>query len=257
MSISVRPRHITPRAYLRRQRTSDGPVVVCLGDSMTRGDLGGNWVNLLRARYAHRSYTFVNAGINGDLTWNVRKRVDQVVACRPDVVTLLVGGNDVIASHDAHTYRQYRWQKRIPCVPTIEWSVEIVSEIITRLQAETSARIALLDIAFLGEDLTSEINRQVSEYNEALRKVAAQHGVPVLPLHDALVDLLPGDHRAPLYEVSTKPMMTAAAGHYLLRRPWDDIGRARGLAATVDHVHLSDRAAARAAELVAGFIEQE
>ena len=49
-------------------------------------------------------------------------------------------------------------------------------------------------------------------------------------------------------------MIRASLSHNWLHRPWDRISAANGLAALTDHVHLNDRAAALAADLVADFI---
>ena len=152
--------------------------------------MSADYLALLRARLAGHGYEFVNAGINGNLAWNVLQRLDDVIACRPDAVTLLVGTNDVLATLGPPWEPMYRRQQHITVTPTLAWYVENVRAIIDRLRAETGARLAILDLPPLGEDLASEINGRIREYNEALRAVAAETGVPVLPLHDRLVALL-------------------------------------------------------------------
>lgn len=49
----------------------------------------------------------------------------------------------------------------------------------------------------IGEDLSSDINRRVDTYNQALRQVAAAHAVQCLPVHDTLASLLPAAHDPP------------------------------------------------------------
>jgi acyl-CoA thioesterase I len=196
----------------------------------------------------------VNAGINGNLAWNVLQRLDDVVACRPDAVTLLVGTNDVLGTLGEPWEPMYRRQQHIPVTPTLAWYVENVRAIIDRLQAETGARLAILDLPPVGEDLDSEINGRVVEYNAALRQVAADSGVPVLPLHDRLVALLPADGAPPPFGGSRGLMGSAIFRRLVLRRTWDEVSEAHGLALLTDHVHLSDRAAAVAAELVEGWL---
>ncbi|MEV0617402.1 GDSL-type esterase/lipase family protein [Nonomuraea sp. NPDC050404] len=72
------------------------PRVVAAGASMTQGALGADWVAALRARPELGGYEFVNAGINGNTTDDLRLRMDtDVVACRPAAVTILIGTNDV------------------------------------------------------------------------------------------------------------------------------------------------------------------
>jgi len=88
--------------------------------------------------------------------------------------------------------REAYWRlQHIPQASALGWYTECVDEILTRLQSQTSARIAVLDIPMIGEDLTSDINRRVDSYNQALRRIAAAHAAQCLPLHDRLASLLP------------------------------------------------------------------
>ncbi len=195
-----------PRAFLRNARPrATRTLVVCAGDSFTHGVMSADYLATLRGRLGSDGYEFVNAGINGNLAWNVLQRLDDVVACRPDAVTLLVGTNDVLATLGPAWEPMYRRQQHIPVTPTLAWYVENLRAIIDRLQAETGARLAILDLPPLGEDLDSEINDRVREYNAALREVAAASGVSVLPLHDRLVDASPGRPHAPTLRGPPEP----------------------------------------------------
>ena len=49
-------------------------------------------------------------------------------------------------------------------------------------------------------------------------------------------------------------MVRAILSHTVLRRSWDDISRRNGLTVLTDHIHLNDRAAGIAADLVEGAI---
>jgi lysophospholipase L1-like esterase len=55
----------------------------------------------VQPRFAPCGYEFVNAGIDGDDAWNVLARIGDVVRCEPDIVTLLVGSNHVVATSSA------------------------------------------------------------------------------------------------------------------------------------------------------------
>ncbi len=216
--------------------------------------MSADYVGLLRARLGQDGYAFVNAGINGNLAWNVLQRLDDIVACRPDAVTLLVGTNDVLATLGEPWEPMYRRQQHIPVTPTLAWYVESVRGIIDRLRAETGVHLAILDLPPVGEDLDSEINGRVVEYNAALREIAAEAGLRVLPLHDRLVALLPADGTPPPFEGRRGLMGSAIFRRLVLRRSWDEISEAHGLALLTDHVHLNDRAAAVVAELVAEWL---
>ena len=72
--------------------------------------------------------------------------------------------------------------------------------------------------------------------------MAAEAGVEVLPLHDRLVALLPEGHMPPPFEGRRDLMGSALVRRLVLRRSWDEISEAHGLALLTDHLHLNDRA---------------
>jgi lysophospholipase L1-like esterase len=246
----------TPEAFARTGRRPDATtLVVCAGDSITQGQVSANYVNRLKADWEPRGHQFVNAGINGQLAYNVAQRLDAIIACRPDVVTLLVGTNDVNAGFDDEWQQRYRKQQHLPVAPTMAWYRKHIEMILTRLRDETDARIAVIEIPILGEDLSSRMNGLVDAYNAELHAAAAAHEIPCLPLNAELQAALPPDHRPAPYEGSVSLVAKAAMGHLLLRRSWDDIGRRNGLALLTDHIHLNDRAADILADLVGGFLD--
>lgn len=243
----------SPRRFLAAIKpVGNGPVVVCAGDSITRGVASANYLRGLRDVFAWESIAFVNAGVNGDLAWNVLQRLDEIIDCQPDVVTLLVGGNDVNATLRAGNSRLYRWFKRLPQHPTIEWYAHCVNATLERLQRETDARLVVLEISFIGEDLSSEFNQRVAEYNKQLRLIADRRGVPCLPLYQRLADLLPAGHRPVPYtgRMLSEPMLM------MLRRRLPGLRRHDGdeLVMLTDQIHLSGRAGAVVTQLIAEFI---
>jgi len=61
-------------------------VVVCIGDSLTHGRVSYNYIDMLTEKLNPEGYEFVNAGINGELAYNVLKRIDEVIKCKPDYI---------------------------------------------------------------------------------------------------------------------------------------------------------------------------
>jgi lysophospholipase L1-like esterase len=225
-------------------------LVACVGDSITRGSVSADWVGLLRDRLRNGGVEVLNEGVNGNLAWNVGQRLDEVIARRPDVVTLLVGTNDVNATLDEGSQRSYRRGQHLPVRATLPWYEANVAAILDRLASQTEARVLVLDLPMLGEDLSSELNGAVDTYNAALRAICAERAVECLPLHDRLAALLPLGHRPPPYTGDRVLMVRAILSHHVLRRSWDDISARNGLAVLTDHIHLNDRAAAVVADLI-------
>lgn len=246
----------TTKAFLREGRAPGATkVVLCLGDSITEGVGSADWVAKLRSQVGTQGIQFVNAGVAGDLSWNVLQRLDAVIACDPDIVTLLVGTNDVAAVSSAFPLFLLR-MKGIRQAPTLEWYVENVSHILQRLQSETRAQIAILEIPMTGEDLASAINQRIGKYNEALRDVAVERDVACLPLYERLAKLIPPDHIPLPYNAKMWPVVKAQFQRQVLRSSWDHIADRNGLVLHVDHTHLGERAAQVVAQLVAEFVAQ-
>jgi lysophospholipase L1-like esterase len=230
-------------------------TVVCLGDSITQGQVSANYVELLKAAVGFEGTTFVNAGINGDLAFNIAQRLDAVINQKPDAITLLVGTNDVNSQFNSEWLARYRKDQKLPRDPDLTWFVEQLDSVLGRLRGETSARIAILEIPPLGEDLASRMNELVSEYNSELRRLAAKHDVEVLPLNQRLVELLPKGKPVPAYEGKASKVMAAAASHLLLRRSWNKVSEKNGLTLLTDHIHLNERAAGIIADLISDFLK--
>lgn len=220
-------------------RKPDGrPTVVAAGSSSTQGTLGADWVGALRDRPELRAYEFVNAGVNGNTSADLRRRVDNdIVACHPTAVTILIGGNDVL---DDAPLEQYR---------------DNLGAIVDRVKSRTGARIALMSLVPIGEDLDAGLNRKLLAYNTVISETAAGAGVDYLPVHERLADLLRQSHGRPAaYDFSFPLAFGAAAQHHLLGHSWDEVARNGGRELHVDHLHLNDRGGAVITELAARWL---
>jgi lysophospholipase L1-like esterase len=230
--------------------------VVCLGDSLTRGQISTDYVKMLAARTSADEFEFTNAGVNAELAENTLRRLDSVVALRPDLVTVLIGSNDVDASmSEKNTSRVVRMNK-LSRRPTIETFGEDVTAIIERLANETSARIGLLSLPVLGEELDSESLRRSRQYSDVLKQIAQAQGVAYLPLNERQIEYLKAGGFTPgtRYRDGVGLLAGGAIQHFILRRSLDDIGRRRGLALTTDLKHQNTRGATVIADVIEEFL---
>jgi acyl-CoA thioesterase I len=232
-------------------RPSGRPVLVCAGDSITHGAMSANWVSQVASSAASVADT-VNAGVNGNLAWNLLSRLDEIIACRPSVVTVLIGTNDALAHISDAWSDGYMKGQRLPQRPTAQWYEANLQRIVERLQSETSAAIALMSLPPLGDEAEGRWHDLIAPYNAIIHAVAARAGVPVLPVHEDVSELI--THRPPVPWDGTKKLMgRAVVRRFLLRRSWDVIARQHGFSTTTDAVHLNERAGARIAALVEQF----
>src|ERR1700677_2548700 len=165
-------------------------TVVCFGASLTAGTVSCNYLDLLSARPALSGFRFVNHGVNSDLAWNGLQRLDAALVERPDFFTILIGTNDVNATLSERNRIRYLQFNHLPTEPTLEWYEETMTTVVRRVREETGARVALLSLAVIGEDLEHEANRQLERYNEAIRRVAAAEKADYLPLNETMIAYL-------------------------------------------------------------------
>jgi len=138
----------------------------------------------------------------------------------------------------------------------LSWYEENLTTIVQRLKEETRARLALLTLAVIGEDLEHEANRKIVLYNDAVRRVARQEDIACLPLHERMVDYLREheEDRADLpprlaYRDGLHNIGNAVALH-ASGLSWDDVSRRNGLLVTTDCLHLNSVGAGMIADLI-------
>ena len=231
---------------------------VCLGDSFTRGQVSADYIKMLEQRPVADRFRFTNAGVNGDLAYNALQRLDSVINLQPDTVTVLLGTNDANASLSEKNIRMMTRMKKLPKRPTIEWYRENLTAIVDRLAKETSARIALLSLPVLGEELGSEPVRRSADYSAVVNEIADTRAVTYLPLNERQVGYLTAGGFAPGIRFRDGRVLSAGAAtqHFVLRRSFDSIARRRGLQLTTDLIHQNTRGATMIADLIEQFLAQ-
>ncbi len=89
----------SPAAFLESNPDRTGKkVVVCVGDSITHGRVSHNYVDMTAGKLSDRGFIIVNAGVNSELAYNVLSRIDEIIRCKHDYVTILIGTNDANSS---------------------------------------------------------------------------------------------------------------------------------------------------------------
>jgi acyl-CoA thioesterase-1 len=135
------PQH-SPRDFMKRGRSQETRfVVVTAGDSVTQGTFSADYVGFLRDRLGAKGYEFVNAGVNGEKSADLLNRIQSTVDCKPDAITILIGINDVqaVVGMGGRSRPAAESDGLDPFRRNLE-------QIVTLVQSETSAPIALLSI---------------------------------------------------------------------------------------------------------------
>jgi len=238
-------------------------IVACLGSSTTASRGIFNWIAELEKRLRNQRFRFVNLGVGGDLSYNALGRLPEVVACRPDLVVILIGANDILAQVFPRLHRFYRRWKRLPQAPSAEWFQQNLREIVRGLKAQTSAAIALASLAQVGEapdsshPVQAELNRQFEQYREIIQTIAREEGVGYIPFYERFHEQIvaaPG-------RAFTRFRFASFYRDYIFREfilglSVDAIARLNRWRFHIDGVHLNSRGGMILAELVQAFLEE-
>lgn len=141
---------------------------------------------------------------------------------------MLLGANDVNGSMDSPAALEYyRKNKNLPQDPTLAWYVECMKEIIDQLKTQTKAKITIISIPILGENLNHEANKKVIEYNVALQNLCKENNIGYIDFHVKQVEYLlkypPANPQSLPIEFSI--IKKAILRRFLLRQGWDTIGK--------------------------------
>lgn len=241
-----------PNAQNRQQIDSSKKVLVCFGDSNTHGNVSYNWVNDLSSQMS--DYQIFNAGINSDLTYTLLRRIDEVIACKPDFITILIGTNDVNSTMGKIMEKRYQDLGRVSkdISPNFEGFKKNYIEIIRQLKAKTQARIAVMSLPVMGEDLAHEANLKADKYSDFIKELASDEQLIYLPVREKQKEFLQKNPQ-PLkhtFEETYKLLNFSVIGYYLLGKSWDEISAKHGFQLTPDNLHQNSIAGGMIRDLV-------
>ncbi|MGY5858914.1 MAG: GDSL-type esterase/lipase family protein [Candidatus Thorarchaeota archaeon] len=239
------------------QKQEGKEVIVFAGDSVTHGKIGENYVEMMSDRLDMDQFDIVNAGINSHLAWNLLQRLDEIINCEPDFVTILIGTNDANAATSEEEANDYVKRMELPRIPDQNWYQETLHKIVTSLQERTHAKIGLISIPPIGEDPDHFAFKISAEHVKTIKDVASVTGVTYLPFNEVMLEYLeshPGNPTYPI-EKGIREMSVACFKRYILRKDWDSIGEARGFQLHIDYLHLNTKGASMLTEMIEAFIE--
>lgn len=221
--------------------------LVFLGDSLTWGGYGGNFVAEVAKLLPQ--HEVINTGMGGDTVVNLLDRLDEdVLAHKPDGVFVMIGGNDAISSCQPDTKHYYRRRKGAPeGIMTLALFTQTYRELLTQIQlAHAQAWVGLPTMEY--NPMTVAATR---EFNDATAEVARTLNIPVL---DLMEKFPPGD-------VPDRPDLSMDYIRQIGQREtdgWDDYEAERqrqGFLYTFDGLHLTPNTAKQLAQVIVDFLE--
>ncbi len=221
---------------------NDKPVVVCCGDSITHGHIGYDWVSSLREKDDSKIY--INAGVNADLTWNLNQRVDDIIKHNPDYITILIGTNDAIGSQPVKSIQDYYIQtKNLPHSPSIDWFEEQIEIFVDEIKKNTSAKIAITTLPWLGEQEDTSIMNVIKNHNKIIKRIAVKYDLFILDLFSKFKEQIVSNDSIPYTTSELRRLrgLRAVILYYIFGWSWTKIGEKYKLKLLCDHIHLNEK----------------
>lgn len=239
-----------------KSRFSGKRAVVCIGDSITHAKTGCNYVDILGKRLGS-DYVMVNAGVNSELSYNVLQRLDGIIKCEPDFVTILIGTNDSKDSFSEEAAAKKMKQMKLPRRPGAEWFQSNLVEMISRLKAKTNARIAILSLPPITEDINHPRYIHSLQFVRIIKAAAQEQRIAYLPLRERTEKVISKIHSKPSLKFEDRELeaQLGFVRNYLFKTGWDDISRENGFVFLTDYVHLNCESAKMISDMIEEFIK--
>jgi len=244
--------------YLKTKEHENKKIIACIGDSLTHGNIGQSWVDYLREEFPN--YVFLNEGINGNTAWQVLQRLNPILECKPALIILMIGTNDALGSFDRDSGLRYKKNNNLPEVPTLEKYKEQLPKLIDKIAIQS--KVAICTLPPIGENMDSEVNKHVNEFNDYIELIATEKKISLLTVSDALWSDIDSRTYSLKFEYNPKaiPLLRRIFGgifhHYLFKKSWNDIAKAKGQWILFDQIHLNERGAEIVYKVVENLISK-
>ena len=245
-----------PKTYLKNKRDNGKEIVVLIGDSLTHGNVQPSWVNSMRKKMGE-NFEFINAGINGETTNDVLNRINEILACDPNIATLLIGNNNLMGSFERNE-RNYKKSKQV------EWSIngfENEYRMIVNKLIENNIKLAVSSLMSYGEEIGSDEFERTREYCKIIKKIAEEFSLYYIPLFEEIEKYLiekGGNTNLPKIENDSLIMLqNFMVKKILLKQSWDKISTDSRFKVTLDHIHFNNYSANLMESMVSEFIKSK
>lgn len=256
-----RPPRNNPREIIKELEEGKLPPkikVVFVGDSITHGNMSVNYINFVKERLNPDRYLFINAGINADTTYDVLLRLDDIIALHPDIVTILIGTNDVLQSLGLSPLKVIRdiLKHATYSTPTKDSFRQNLIQIVERLLSQTNATIALCSLPPLTEDPSSRPFQETIAFSEIIKDIAQKYSLSYLPVNETMRAYLSEHPSSPSCDLIPSNVEKIYLKELFLRKSFDEISHEYGFELLVDNIHLNSKGAKIVADLIVDFISK-
>ncbi len=255
----------SPKNFLKNNNELHNPKekIIFIGDSLTHGTMSINYINMIKKNLGEKKYTYINAGINGDHTYNILSRIQDIINCQPDIAIVLAGTNDALGIYFKNLIKSTMKRKNLIEIPSDEVFIKNMNQIIQKLKEKTSAKIILLSIPPFGENPNTKAFALSKRYSNILENIAKEKNITFLPVFRKMKEKLnqknDGTSSNPKYSFQDFHKLVALAPmkKIFLFKSFDRISKDWGFNLLIDQIHLNSKGAKVIAELIINLIQSK
>jgi len=213
--------------------------ILFIGDSITEGKLGINFVEMIKQRYP--DIHCHNKGKGGDTLMGITTRLIEILKKDKHQYSVLVieaGLNDILLPH-----LKLRWPfMRIKRVTTASQIGCVLDQRLKLIISLTKAKIILTTLSCIGETFNSQLNHKRRLVNEQIKKIGNKYDVYVADVSSFFDDIILNSNSSTY--LLDNPVNLVIDYFRSKKSVWaDNISRKRNLKLTIDGGHLNSKGA--------------
>lgn len=218
--------------------------IACFGDSITQGQPGISYLKYLDKK------VYQNHGVGGDTLTGMIKRVKEYIVqstCSHFIIE--IGTNDILLPYLKNSSSLWENRTKDRNKVFIVDMAMFSDEYQKLIELLYNREISVISIPCLGENINSELNKKVDEYNQAIMKICSKKSIRYIDFNTWQKKNI--REKENHYFISKNPndiiwdtLMTSYLGQS------ERVSQKRNLDTTVDGVHLNSKGAKGLAELI-------
>jgi lysophospholipase L1-like esterase len=250
IGVSILPVHdfhrqqpLVPLYIYRKMR------ILFFGDSLTRGQVGASFVDLLSTHYPDAD--FINKGTNGDTLDQISEKLLTHLqqTNNYDYIVLQGGGNDILLPFFNIRGGLFRFaynsqiKKGLRPVPDSMAYYKALVELFKNIRLVYKGKVIFITMTYLNEKPDTELNRQRLAFNSMARKAALQESMIVADIEPLFNEYLKDKVQTDYLIESFWAVTITDRIFSLFKKGIDHLSKHRRLLLTIDGAHLNNTGA--------------
>lgn len=223
--------------------------IAFFGDSLTKGQVSANFINLLNDRYPNSK--LFNFGTNGATLNIISMKVLKHLQNQNDydLIVLQGGSNDILLPHFnvrgglfKFAYKSQIEKGHKPIIDSREYYHALI-DFFRQIKALYKGKIIFITMGCLKEKIDTELNRERRNFNVAARNAAIEEDIAIADIEPVFENFLFGKNQTNYLIESFWAVTLFDKIWSLTKRGIAHLSERRKLHLTIDGVHLNNEGA--------------